>query len=142
MRLELTQKSELALQALSVLSRTPDGFANGPEIADALSISRHYLATVMSPLSRAGWVRSATGPNGGYRLSLDMSDHSVLDLIESVEGAVDRNRCMHGDLMRPVQDPCALHEPWTRAREALLEELAATNLAEVLGIQPREGDTQ
>jgi Rrf2 family transcriptional regulator, iron-sulfur cluster assembly transcription factor len=135
MRLELTQKSELALQALSVISRTPEKFANGPMIAEALSISPHYLATVMGTLSRAGWVRSATGPNGGYRLSLDVSNHSVLDLIETVEGTTDRDRCMHGDLMRPIQKPCALHEPWTRAREALLEELAATNLGEVLGAQ-------
>jgi Rrf2 family protein len=136
MRLELTQKSELALQALSVISRTPERFANGPEIADALSISPHYLATVMAPLSRAGWVRSTTGPRGGYRLSVDVSNHSVLDLIESIEGTVDRNSCMHGDLMRPVQEPCSLHEPWVRARDALLEELDAANLGEVLGIQP------
>ena len=135
MRLELTRKSELALQALSVLSRTDDGFANGPEIADALSISTHYLATVMAPLSRAGWVRSATGPRGGYRLSLDISNHSVLDLIESVEGTVDRDRCMHGDVLQPVQEPCSLHQPWTRARDALLEELDAANLGEVLGIE-------
>lgn len=136
MHLEFTRKSELALRALSVISQTSEGFANGPEIADALSISPHYLATVMAPLSRAGWVRSATGPRGGYRLSLDVSKYSVLDLVESVEGAIDKNRCMHGDLMRPIQEPCALHEPWTRAREALLEELAGANLAEVLGLQP------
>jgi Rrf2 family protein len=136
MRLELTQKSELALQALSVITRTPERFANGPEIADALSISPHYLATVMAPLSHAGWVRSTTGPRGGYRLSVDVSNHSVLDLIESIEGTVDRNSCMHGDLMRPVQEPCSLHEPWVRARDALLEELDAANLGEVLGIQP------
>ncbi len=136
MHLEFTRKSELAMRALGVISRAPDGFANGPDIADALSISPHYLATVMAPLSRAGWVRSATGPRGGYRLSLDISNHSVLDLVESVEGAIDKDRCMHGDLMRPIQEPCALHEPWTRAREALLEELASANLAEVLGIQP------
>jgi len=135
MRLELTQKTELALQALNAISSTPEGFANGPDIADALSISPHYLAAIMAPLSRAGWVRSATGPKGGYRLSLDISEHSVLDLIESVEGAIDRDRCMHGDVMRPVQEPCSLHEPWTRARDALLDELDAANLGEVLGIQ-------
>jgi Rrf2 family protein len=135
MRLEPTQTSELALQALSVIARDPDKFANGPKIAAALSISPHYLATIMAPLSRAGWVRSTTGPNGGYRLSLDLSDHSVLDLIESVEGTIDRNSCMHGDIMRPVEEPCSLHEPWTRARDALLEELDAANLGDVLGIQ-------
>lgn len=108
---------------------------SGPVIASALSISTHYLTTVMRPLSRAGWVRASTGPNGGYRLSSDMGCHSILDLLEIVEGVVDRESCMHGDFVRPIQEPCALHESWTRAREALLEELASENLAEVLGCQ-------
>ncbi|RLE16435.1 MAG: Rrf2 family transcriptional regulator [Actinobacteria bacterium] len=136
MQLEFTRKSELALRALGIISRTSEGFVNGPEIANALSISPHYLTTVMAPLSRAGWVRSATGPTGGYRLSTDISNYSVLDLVESIEGAIDKESCMHGDLMRPIQEPCALHEPWTRAREALLKELETANLAEVLGLQP------
>lgn len=135
MRLELTKKSELTLQALGVLTRSPDSLVSGPVIASTLSISADYLATVMRPLSRAGWVRASAGPNGGYRLSSDLSAHSVLDLIELVEGVVDRNSCMHGDCLRPVKEQCALHEPWTRAREALLKELDAESLAEVLDRQ-------
>ena len=135
MRLELTKKSELTFQAVGVLAGSPDSLVSGPVIASSLSISTDYLATVMRPLSKAGWVRASTGPNGGYRLSSDLSTHSILDLIELVEGVVDRNSCMHGDLLRPVQKQCALHEPWMRAREALLKELAAESLAEVLDSQ-------
>lgn len=132
MRLELTQKSELTVQALGVLVRSRGSVASGPVIASSLAISTRYLATIMRPLSKAGWVRASTGANGGYRLSTEIRDRSILDLIELVEGAVDRNSCMHGDRVRPVQEQCALHDPWTRAREALLKELAAESLVEVL----------
>ncbi len=133
MQLNLTQRSDLALQALDVINRFGGGTVSGPKIAAILNITPHYLGTIMGPLTRAGWVRSSTGPTGGYRLATLISDRSVLDLIEAMEGAVDRDMCMHSDPMQPVEELCALHEPWTRARDALLDELAATSLSDVLG---------
>ncbi len=134
MRLELTQRSDLALQALQVIARTPNRIVSGPEIASVLNISSPYLGTIMGPLARAGWVRSSTGPAGGYRISTVLSKRSVLDLVETMEGAVDRDSCMHSDPMHGVDEPCALHYPWTRARDALLDELADTMLADVYGL--------
>lgn len=133
MHLDLTQRSDLALRAIDVINRSGGETVSGPKIAAALNISPHYLGTIMGPLTRAGWVRSSSGPTGGYRLATLISDRSVLDLIEAMEGAVDRDMCMHSDPMQPAEELCALHGPWTRARDALLDELAATNLSEVLG---------
>ncbi len=116
-----------------MIIRSPEPTVSGTEIAAALGISPHYLGTIMRPLTRAGWLRSSTGPSGGYRLVVAISDRSVLDLIEAMEGVTDPERCMHADAMQPVVEPCALHEPWTRARDALLDELAATNLGDILG---------
>lgn len=137
MHLDLTQRSDLALQALHVINRSAGETVGGPDIARILHITPHYLGTIMGALTRAGWVRSSTGPTGGYRLATIVSEHSVLDLIEAMEGTVDRDTCMHSDPMQPVDELCALHEPWTRARDALLDVLAATNLGEVLSHDDR-----
>ncbi len=133
MHLAPTQRSDLALQALDVISRRPTDTVSGPEIAGVLNISPHYLGTIMGPLTRSGWVRTSVGPSGGYRLATVLSDRSVLDLLDVMEGVVDRESCMHSDPMQPVDELCALHEPWTRARNALLDELGATNLGDLLG---------
>lgn len=138
MHLDLTQRSDLALQALDVINRADGQTVSGPDIAGVLRISPHYLGTIMGPLTRAGWVRSSTGPTGGYRIAVLLAERSVLDLIEAMEGAVDREICMHGDPMQPVVEVCALHEPWTRSRDALLDVLAETNLGDVLS---SDGDT-
>ncbi|MEN8041389.1 MAG: Rrf2 family transcriptional regulator [Actinomycetota bacterium] len=132
MRLELTQRSDLGLQALHVIARSPQQIVSGPEIASAINVSAPYLGTIMGPLVRAGWVRSFTGPTGGYRLTAMLSERSVLDLVEAMEGEVDRDSCMHSDPMQEVNEPCALHDPWTRARNALLDTLAKTMLTDVL----------
>lgn len=92
----------------------------------------------MTPLVGRGWVRSEPGPTGGYVLSVDPDEITVLEVIEAVEGPTDTTRCvMEGrDCLEGA--PCALHDSWSRAREQLLAELAATSFASVAtkGVRP------
>jgi Rrf2 family iron-sulfur cluster assembly transcriptional regulator len=135
MRLELTQRSDLAIQALDLIARSPDQMVRAPEIAPALNVSTHYLGTIMGSLARAGWVHSMTGPTGGYRIAPMLSQSSMLDLIESMEGRIDPEACLHSDGKQPIERLCTLHEPWTRARDALLAELASTSLSDVFNLE-------
>ena len=132
MRLELTKKTDLAFQALEEISAAEGERVNGGELADRLEISTQYLPHVMAPLTKAGWVTSVSGPHGGYTMMANLDDISLLDLIEAVEGPVDDSRCLH---LGPVHDEnhhCALHAPWTKAREALLSELSETQLSDMI----------
>ncbi|MGI9585718.1 MAG: Rrf2 family transcriptional regulator [Acidimicrobiia bacterium] len=132
MRLELTKKTDLAFKALTLIAESPDERTNGASLANDLDVSTQYLPHIMAPLTRAGWVTSVSGPNGGYEMATSLRDVSFLDLIQTVEGPVDKSRCLH---LGPVHDDnghCALHDPWTRARSALLDELAATPLSGLL----------
>ncbi len=51
------------------------------------------------------------------------------DLIETVEGPVDDGRCVLGDGPCPAPRPCALHDAWIPARDALTERLAGIPLS-------------
>lgn len=119
MRHDLTQRTERVLEALIANSRIPVGFVNGRDVARTLSISPHYLATVMAPPTPAAPVHSGQGP----RTDECRPPHRIR------RRDADRSRCVHGDLVSSV------HEPWAWEREPLLEELDSENLAEVLGIQ-------
>ncbi len=142
MRLELDQRTELAAQALMVLDVDDPSFQPGTRIADRLDISLDYLTKILAPLIREGWIASAPGRGGGYRLTKSLDDLCVLDLIEAVEGRVDRNQCMHGDSRNPPTDLCRLHDPWVRARESLLRELEETPLAIARLSSPRRESRQ
>lgn len=137
MRLELTKKTDLAFQAMAYIAGGDGGRVNGADLAAQLDISAQYLPHVMSPLTKRGWVSSVSGPHGGYELSAELDDVTLLDLIEAVEGPVDDSRCLH---LGPMHDTdgscaetsCALHEPWTKARSALLHELRETHLSDMM----------
>jgi Rrf2 family iron-sulfur cluster assembly transcriptional regulator len=125
MRLELTRKTDLALRALRVLAAR-GSLLKGIELAEALGTTAAFLSQVVAPLSRAGWVRSVPGPRGGYLATEPAVDVSVLELIEAVEGPVETGRCVLRPQPCPADLPCALHDAWLPARDALVERLAAT----------------
>ena len=139
MQLCLNQQTGLACEALTILSAHDSGYLSGPDLAAQLNISLDYLPKALSPLTREGWIASSTGRDGGYRLAIRLEDRCVLDLIEIVEGRVDRTRCMHGDSRNPAEEKCAMHEPWVRAREALLTELELTPLTQASQSSPTKG---
>lgn len=128
MRLEVTRKSDLAVRALRALA--DGGRMKGPALAESIGSTAGFVAQVLNPLVRAGWVRSDPGPTGGYVLTTRLDTVSVLAVVEAIEGPTDSGRCVLAD--RPCNElgACALHGAWMRARAKLIEELDATSVAE------------
>lgn len=129
MRLEVSRKSDLAVRALRALSEG-HGRVKGPVLAEAVGSTAGFVSQVLTPLVRAGWVRSDPGPTGGYSLVADLEDVSVLAVIEAVEGPTDSGRCVLADRPCNESGTCALHMPWLRARARLLHELDRTSVAD------------
>lgn len=131
MKLELRPRTELTLRTLAALT---DGRRwRAAELAGAVGTTPAYLAHVVAPLTRSGWTESAPGPTGGHRLAVDLATISLLDVIEAVEGVTDDGHCvMAAARPCPSPEPCALHEAWSQARDALIQHLAATPLDSII----------
>ena len=97
-----------------------------PALAEALGTTPGFVAQVMNPLVRAGWVRSDPGPTGGYTLAVALDAVSVLAVIEAVDGATDQGRCVVEAKQCNAARPCALHVAWSDARTRLMDSLAST----------------
>ncbi len=127
MKLSLDQRTDIALRAVQAL-HAHDDRVPARELAPELGTTTQYLPHVLRPLVRVGWVDSAPGPTGGYRLAVQPDEVSLLDLIEQMEGPTSPAPCVLRGGPCAAADHCALHEPWQAAREALLASLAATPL--------------
>jgi Rrf2 family protein len=124
MRLELSSKTDLALRALRHLSDLGER-AGRDKLALVLRTTPDYLARVMAPLVNHGWVDSRPGRLGGYEIAPKTDRLSVLDVINAVEG-VPLDRCVLRSGPCEPDRFCSLHQPWSRARDALLSELASS----------------
>ncbi len=124
MRLEITRKTDLALRAVHVLAASDEPM-KGKVLAETIGTTVPFIAQVMKPLVDQGWVESDRGPRGGYSVTADPGEISVLDLIEAIEGPTATGKCVLQGTDCVVTEQCALHDAWTTARSALLAELAS-----------------
>lgn len=132
MRLEVTRKSDLAVRALRALEGLEPGTRlKGVDLADVVESTPGFVAQVMTPLVRAGWVGSEPGPTGGYSLRAELATISVLAVIEAIEGPTETGMCVLSDRSCDTPGPCALHAAWQRARDELLRELDATSVVDL-----------
>ncbi len=122
MRLELSARTDLALRALRELEQG-DRHVPRRHLAGRLRTSPDFLARVMGPLVAQGWIESKRGRAGGYHLKSSGRKASVLDVIQVEEG-VPTDRCVLRLGPCSPDESCALHEPWMKARDAMLAELS------------------
>lgn len=131
MNISMSRKTDLAIKALTVLSRTEERIA-GSALADAIGTSVSYLPQILGPLVRAGWVDSERGPRGGYLATAELDDISLLDLIEATEGAIEDGRCVLREGPCPGSESCPVHTAWLPARSVLMDRLGQLSLSEAL----------
>ncbi|MCP4308757.1 MAG: Rrf2 family transcriptional regulator [bacterium] len=105
---------------------------SGRQLADELNSTQHFLPQVMKPLVGLNYVASSPGPTGGYRLTANLAETTLMEVIEAIEGPFDLGQCISTGKPCPTQEPCALHIPWTRAMDAVLAELGSVTL-DVMG---------
>ena len=65
-----------------------DGYIPLKEIAESEEISQKYLESIMTTLSKAGFVDAVHGKGGGYRLNREPKDYTVGSILKLTEGSL------------------------------------------------------
>lgn len=132
MHFKLGKRADYAVRAMLVLAHPGrPGRSKAREIAEEMAIPETFVPQILAELVRAGLASSHAGPDGGYALARPASEISLLDAVQAVEPHVRSTECiLRGGPCR-WEDRCAVHEPWARGQDALLDELAATSFAEL-----------
>lgn len=99
----VSTKGRYALRTMVDLAIHGDGEpVKIKDIANRQGISGKYLEQIISILSRAGFVRSIRGNQGGYYLARPSSDYTVGSILRITEGSLAPVDCLSGD-----ENPCA-----------------------------------
>jgi len=122
-----------AVRAMVVLAELPEGaYAGAVSIAEGIQAPRNYLGKLLQLLAREGLVESQKGMGGGFRLARPPRDISLLDVVEPIEHISRWNGCIMGRDVCSEEAPCAIHHRWKTIREAYLELLRDTRLADLI----------
>jgi Rrf2 family protein len=133
----LSHTSDYALRAMLVLAQRHGGPAvRAEEIAAATGAPRNYLGKTLHALVKAGLVRSARGPAGGFVLALPPGALTVAAVIDCFDDPRPSGHCLVGAGPCNPARPCAAHHRWTAVLAARRAPLTATTLADLLGDRP------
>lgn len=90
----VSTKGRYALRVMVCLAtREKEEFVPLKEIAEAENISQKYLESIMTVLSKAGFVDAAHGKGGGYRLNRPAQDYTVGGILKLTEGSLNVASC-------------------------------------------------
>ena len=132
-----SQTSEYALRAAVFLADGPAERRTARDIATAMSIPIDYVSKVMQSLGRAGLVEAQRGKQGGFRLTRDSADISLLDVMNAVDPLRRISSCplrldQHRHLM------CPLHRKLDQALAAIENEFRRTSISDLIDTRRAE----
>ena len=91
----ISTKGRYALRMMIDLAEhMGDGNIPLKDIAERQEISKKYLEIVAKGLADAGMVSGASGKGGGYKLTRDPKDYTVLEILEIMEGTIAPVACL------------------------------------------------
>ena len=135
--MRLTAKSEYGvLAAIDLACNYGCGPVSTREIAERRGIPPRFLEQLFVALRRAELVSAVRGAKGGFVLTRDPSEITVLDVVEALEGPLASSVCdQTRDETCSKSATCAAGPVWARATSALRDVFASTSLASLAGTQ-------
>ena len=90
----VSTKGRYALRVMVCLAQQEKGaYIPLKEIAEAEDISQKYLESIMTTLSKAGFVDAVHGKGGGYRLNRKPEEYTVGSILKLTEGSLNTVSC-------------------------------------------------
>ena len=106
------------------------------EIAESESISQKYLESIMTTLSKAGFVDAVHGKGGGYRLNRPASEYTIGSILKLTEGSLATVSCTTQGPAACSRSTCCHTLPmWERLDKMVDEFFEGITLADILAEQ-------
>ncbi len=118
--MRLTRAGEYAIRCIMYLSYKGKGkLVSKKEIAAKCAIPTHFLSKIAQELQKAKILEIKQGPRGGFVLTKDPSELTLLEVIEAIIGEIYLNDCIARPEMCEASNICAVHKVWQKARREL-----------------------
>lgn len=90
--IHLSEAASLGIHAM-VLIAQQDKHVKVNDLAEQIGASRNHLAKVLQQVVKFGYLKSVRGPGGGFMLNKPVSQISILEIYEAIEGKIEMPDC-------------------------------------------------
>jgi len=131
--MKISTKGRYALRVMIDLALHNDGnFVSIKDIAVRQEISNKYLEQIISLLNKAGYLESARGNTGGYRLAKNPSEYVIGDILRATEGDLSPIFCLSkvGECSR--KENCKTFSFWQGLDNVIAEYVDSKTLEDLI----------
>ena len=130
----VSTKGRYALRVMLCLAqREADAYIPLKEIAEAEEISQKYLESIMTILSKAGFLDAVHGKGGGYRLNRKPEAYTVGSILKLTEGSLAPVSCTTQGAAACSRSTCCQTLPmWERLEKLIDDFFEGITLADLL----------
>lgn len=135
--MKISTKGRYALRMMIEFAMNDTGeYTKINQVAKSQDISEKYLEQIVTILSRAGFVRSSRGSQGGYKLAWPAEDYTVGMILRLTEGSLSPVPCMEDSPNQCSRsDICSTLYVWNKLAEAIDGVVDGITLADLVEIQ-------
>ena len=127
--LRVNKKLEYGIIALLHLAAKPEKVASVREIAETCHIPETLLSKIMQAMKNQGIVSAVYGNHGGYRLSRDLAQITLLDINQILVGPVQVAECLEpGNQQCPAKSSCTIVSPMTVLNQKIINLFESTSV--------------
>ena len=99
--MKISTRGRYALRLMiNLAAHPPEQNITLRDISARQEISVKYLEQIVSPLCRAGLLKSVRGAQGGYRLAREPRDYTAGDILRAIEGSLAPVACLEDETNR------------------------------------------
>lgn len=131
--MKISTKGRYALRMMLEFALHPDECTKINQVAERQQISVKYLEQIVTILSRAGYVKSMRGSQGGYKLTRDPSEYTVGMILRLTEGNLAPVACLE-DSENQCQRAgiCVTLSVWKQLNDAINNVVDNVTLADLV----------
>ncbi len=108
----ITRESDYAVRCMLYLSANKEKLSSVKDISEPMEIPQSFLAKILQRLLKAGMVESIRGAGGGFKLTRDPAEISMLDVVKAIDGTVSFNKCVDDNNFCRLTEDCVMHPIW------------------------------
>lgn len=139
--MKISTKGRYALRLMADIAQHGDGRpVSLRDAARRQQLSDKYLEQIVTPLARAGLVRSVRGAGGGYLLTRRPEEYSVGDILRPLEGDLAPVECATDGSFCAHSCDCVTVELWQEIHRAVSAVVDGTTLADLVRRQQDRQD--
>lgn len=136
--MNFNKTTEYAFRVFAFMAMDGAKLYRADEIYKHLKIPLRYLKRLLTELSKTGLMESIQGNRGGYKLSKNSSEITLLDIVNATETHEEKNLCFFGFKECQLSKKCHMHDNWINIIQGIEKLLKTTTLTDLIDVETQK----